>query len=381
LDPVTCAGRELEDGAVRLLVFADVHLDAPFVWAGPRLARIRRRELRDTVSRICALADELQVDALLCAGDLYEHDRVTPDTASFLQASFGELGRPVFLAPGNHDWCGPRSLYSEVRWSSNVHVFATDRLQPAELTPGLTLWGAAHLAPANTDGFLEGFSVDRGGVHVALFHGSERSGLPQQGSGKVPHAPFRAADVPASGLHHVFAGHYHSPADGPWHTYPGNPDPLTFGETGERGAVLAEVATDGTVSRTRRQVGGSAVASLTVDLTGVTHAGEIRDRVAAKLAPMSGVVRVTVSGAVAPEVDVRLDDLTDLGRHLDGLVVRAGDLRVAYNLDALATEPTVRGQFVRDVRADPDLDEHTRQRVLTTGLQALEGRLPELGVG
>lgn len=367
---------------MRLLVFADVHLDAPFTWltgAGPRLARTRRRALRDTVSRICELADRLGVDALLCAGDLYEHDRVTPDTAAFLRETFGELGRPVFLAPGNHDWCGPTSLYAQVHWSSNVHVFGSDRLQPVELTSGLTLWGAAHLAPANTDGFLEGFAVDRGGVHLALFHGSERSGLPQQDSGKVPHAPFRAAEVPVAGLHHVFAGHYHAPVDGPWHTYPGNPDPLTFGETGDRGAVLAEVAADGSVTRVRHQVGGSVVASIAVDLTGVTHSGEIRDRVAEQLAASSGVVRVTLCGAVPPEVDVRPDDLADLGAHLDGLVVRTGDLRVAYDMDALALEPTVRGQFVRDVRGDDALDEPTRQRVLIAGLQAFDGRLPEIG--
>ena len=368
---------------MRLLVCADVHLDAPFRWlagAGPHLARARRRELREAFSRICELAEQLQVDALLCAGDLYEHDRVTPDTAAFLQSSFGELGRPVFLAPGNHDWCGPTSLYAEVRWSGNVHVFGTDRLQPVELTPGLTLWGAAHLAPANTDGFLDDFAVDRGGVHLGLFHGSERSGLPQQGSGKVPHAPFRAADVPAAGLHHVFAGHYHAPVDGPWHTYPGNPDPLTFGETGDRGAVLAEIAEDGTLTRVRHRVGGSVVAAITVDLTGVTHSGEVRDLIAAELATHSGFVRVTLSGSVPPEVDVRPEDLTNLGAHLEGLVVRVGDLRVAYDLDALAAEPTVRGQFIRDVRADPALDEQTRQRVLVTGLQALDGRLPEVGV-
>lgn len=371
---------------MRLLVFADVHLDAPFASlaaptaGGPRLARVRRRALRDTITRMCELAQQLQVDALLCAGDLYEHDRVTPDTAAFLRDSFGDVGRPVFLAPGNHDWCGPTSLYAEVRWSGNVHVFGSDRLQPAELAPGLTLWGAAHLAPANTDGFLDAFAVDRAGVHLALFHGSERSGLPQQGTGKIPHAPFRASDVPAAGLHHAFVGHYHSPVDAPWHTYPGNPDPLTFGETGDRGAVLAEVAEDGTVTRVRHRVGGSVVDSITVDLTGVTHSGEIRDRVATEIAPRSGVVRVILSGAVAPEVDVRTEDLTDLGAHLDGLVVRVGDVRVAYDLEALALEPTVRGQFVRDVRADASLDEATRQRVLTTGLQALEGRLPEFGV-
>lgn len=65
---------------MRLLLFSDLHLDAPFRWAGPRLARARRRALRDTLVRICRLAVELRADALVCGGDLFEHDRVTPDT-------------------------------------------------------------------------------------------------------------------------------------------------------------------------------------------------------------------------------------------------------------------------------------------------------------
>jgi DNA repair exonuclease SbcCD nuclease subunit len=365
---------------VRLLVFADVHLDAPFTWAGADLARARRRALRETVGRICGLADSLGVDALLCAGDLYEHERVTPDTAAFLRSSFGELCCPVFLAPGNHDWFGPTSIYAEVSWTPNVHVFGADRLEPVELAPGCTVWGAAHRAPANTDGFLDGFAVDRAGVHLALFHGSERSTLPLQGSGKIPHAPFRAADIPAAGLDHAFVGHFHAPVDAPWHTYPGNPDPLTFGESGDRAAVLAEVASDGTVSRRRIRVSDSQVTSVTVDLTGSEHSGVIRDRVAAELAERSGLVRVTLEGAVAPGVDVRADDVADLGRHLDGLVVRLGDIRVAYDLEAMAAEPSVRGQFVRDVGADASLDEATRRQVLITGLQAFDGRLPDVGV-
>jgi hypothetical protein len=46
----------------------------------------------------------------------------------------------------------------------------------------------------------------------------------------------------------------------------------------------------------------------------------------------------------------------------------------------LALEQTVRGQFVRDVRADPTLTDDQRRRVLVTGLRALDGRTDELDV-
>lgn len=367
---------------MRLLHFADLHLDTPFRWAPVEVARSRRRALRQTLTRICGLAADLQVDALCCGGDLFEQERFTPDTAEFLRLAFAQVApAQVFLAPGNHDWFGPASLYRQVGWSPNVRVFDEACLTAVELDDGLTLWGAGHRAPANTRGFLDGFHVDRGGVHVALFHGSEQGDLMFQGEGKVPHAPFRAEQIPAAGLQHALVGHFHAPRDGAAHTYPGNPDPLAFGETGDRGAVLVTVKGDGSVVRERHRVAVSVVRDVPVDLTGVTYSGQVAERVAAAVDGLSGVVRVTLSGEVGPDVDLRLEDVAALPiPHLDALLPRLGQVRVSYDVDRLKDEPTVRGQFVRDVLGHSELGEDQRRRVLVTGLRALDGRGDELEV-
>ncbi|HZV49157.1 MAG TPA: metallophosphoesterase [Candidatus Dormibacteraeota bacterium] len=364
---------------MKLLHFADLHLDAPFRWAGPELARRRRQALRDALVRVLDLALELGVDAVLGAGDLYEDERFTPDTVEFVRAAFERVHPlPVYLAPGNHDWFGPQSLYRQASWSPNVHVFTSDRLEPVTLSEGLTLWGAAHLKPAGTVGFLHGFRVDRGGIHLALFHGSERS-QPLPAGGEEPHAPFDATEIPAAGLHHAFVGHYHLPRDAPFHTYPGNPAPLVFGEEGVRGAVVAVVGPDGAVRRERHRVATAGLHELTVDVTGCTSAQDVRDRAARLLAGLSGVARLTLKGDLDPRVDLRPADLGDLVPGLDLLPVRMEGLTPAYDLDAIAAEQTVRGQFVRDVMAS-DLDPELRRRVVVTGLRALDGR-SDLEVG
>jgi DNA repair exonuclease SbcCD nuclease subunit len=126
---------------MKLLHFADLHLDTSFRWADPSYARHRRRALEETLKEICRLAVRHQVDALTCGGDLYEHDRFTPHTRDFLQSTFAELSPiRVFLAPGNHDWYGPQSLYSQADWSDNVRVFTTPTLTAVPLTDGITLW-------------------------------------------------------------------------------------------------------------------------------------------------------------------------------------------------------------------------------------------------
>lgn len=359
---------------MRLVLFSDLHLDSAFAWARPEVARARRQSLRDTLGRIVALADEVGADALLCGGDLYEHERFTPDTAAFLRDAFGRASQPVYVAPGNHDWYGPLSLYAQVSWPAHVTVFTEDRLTPVELEDGLTLWGAAHRAPANTGGFLDDLRIERGGVNLALFHGSERGGIVREDDGKEPHAPFDPGQIPAAGLDHALLGHFHRPREAPHHTYPGNPDPLTFGEEGSRGAVVVDVSPDGEVTREWHDVSVSEVHDVTVDLTGCAHRQEVRERVAEALAGRGGTARVTVTGEVHPDVDVDTGDLEDVPHGLDQVVFRVRGITVGYDLDAIAAEATVRGRFVRDVLGDDELDEDERRRVLITGLRALDGR-------
>jgi DNA repair exonuclease SbcCD nuclease subunit len=357
---------------MRILHFADLHLDAPFAWARPETARLRRANRRETLTRILQLADEERVDAVLCGGDLFEHERFTPDTVAFLRESFARTDRPIYLAPGNHDWYSARSPYAMVEWSPNVHLFTEASLTPVTLAEGLTLWGAAHRAPASTGSFFADFRADRGGVHLALAHASERSALPFQESGKELHAPFDAAELEAAGIDHAFLGHYHVARDRERYTYPGNPDPLAFGESEGRGVVLATIAEDGTPERERRSVAVSQVHDLVVPLDGCHHVDDVLQRVAMAISGLTGSVRLTLSGEVPAELPVDPRTLLPLGDHLDGFVVRTNQVLPAYDLEAIAAEVTVRGQFARD--AQEIADDDRRRKVLITGLRALEGR-------
>ena len=357
---------------MKLLHFADLHLDAPFAWAAKETARLRRRNRRDALVRILQLADEEQVDGILCAGDLFEHERFSADLLEFLRAKFAATDRRIFLAPGNHDWYSERSPYALVPWSSNVHLFTEARLTPVSLADGLTLWGFAHRAPANTDSPFAGFRPDRGGLHLALAHASERGTFAFEESGKLPHAPFEAAEIETAGLTHAFLGHYHVARDADRHTYPGNPDPLEFGESAGRSVVIATVAADGAISRERRSVAVSEVHDIEVSLDDCEHSDDVRDRVSTAVAGLAGSVRVTLVGEIGAHVQIDLRELRALGAHLDGILIRAARLGVRYDLDAIAAEATVRGQFARDAQQIED-PEH-RRRVLLTGLRALEGR-------
>ncbi|MFV1980765.1 MAG: exonuclease SbcCD subunit D [Rhodothermia bacterium] len=361
---------------MRFVFFADLHLDSAFVWAGSESGARRRQALRDVLKNILNLADEVEADGILCAGDLYEHDRYTSDTREFLRQTFAETHRPIYISPGNHDYFGSRSLYAQDIWPANVTIFQQPELTPIDLTDGLTLWGAAFTQPTRPNGFLsDGFRVDRDGRNIALFHGSEKLGIERESGRKNPYAPFDTQEIENAGLDHAFVGHFHQPKDDEFFTYPGNPDPLSFGETGERGAVIVEISSDGTLKRERRIVSVSEIHDLELDVTGSSSFDDVRDRAAELLSGLSGAARITVTGDVSPDIELVPGRLTDVPHTLDAApVIRVGTLSVAYDFEDIAQELTVRGRFVQDVLEDADLDDDTKCRILVTGLRALEGR-------
>ena len=367
---------------MKILHFADLHLDTAFAWAPADIAHERRQAIHDTLIRICDVARERRVDLLTCAGDLYEQERFVPDTANFLVSTFAGLQSiPVLLAPGNHDWFSPESIYKTAKWSPNVHVFREDRLSKFELQPGLTIWGAAHCAPANTDDFLSHFHADSIGINLGLFHASESSGLCFQGEGKKPYAPFTAGEIPAAGLAHALLGHYHTPIDDQYYTYPGNPEPLTFGETGdrgavllERGAVLLEIGDNGSIKRERIRVSQTILQQIEVDVSGAGSSQDVLDRVKNALAGKTGIAQVFIKGEVSPSVLLNPAVLKiEAETYLDWVQLQLDGVKPTYDLEAISAEHTVRGQFVRDVQG-ATLEEAERRRVLITGLRALDGR-------
>ena len=118
---------------LNILHAADFHLDSPFSGLTAAQAAQRRQELRQLPARLAQLVQTEQADLVLLPGDLFDGERVYPETVAALAQALGEMAVPVFIAPGNHDFYGPQSPYARVNWPGNVHIFTTPDLESVEL--------------------------------------------------------------------------------------------------------------------------------------------------------------------------------------------------------------------------------------------------------
>ncbi len=336
--------------AFRIVHCADMHLETTFAETNGGSAR--RKALADAFARIVDEALAREADALTIGGDLYESERASPQTARFLFAEFARFGKAVFIAPGNHDPYAASSLLARGDLPPNVKVFNEAAWRAYPLTDGLTLFGFGHTAAEPGRPFA-GAAFERGGVQLALVHGSDEERCPPN---KRATAPFTKGEALAAGATLVLTGHYHGGyvtrmQGRPVVAYPGSPEPIKFGESETHGAL--QISVDGTnVAVDAFATARTRLVDLSCNLAGAASEQSVFASVENLLAPYGSgdYVRLRLRGGVLDGTRIDVPLLEErFGSGLGSLEIWDGT--VAHDYAAIALEPTVRGHVVRDLLA------------------------------
>jgi DNA repair exonuclease SbcCD nuclease subunit len=366
---------------IRILHTSDLHLDASFRATGVPSERARERCLAHLQSfdRTVDKAVELEADLLLIAGDLFEDQHARPATGRHVARRLADWGRPVFIAPGNHDPFHPRSLYALLDWPDNVRVFRGAWQTHALPELGVQVHGRGFESPEENAPLVEGLQVTGDGLHVVVAHGSDVSSRPDR---HHPYRPFKPQELEGLPVDYVALGHFHRYAQLPTQrvcaVYCGSPIPQGYNETGDHGVVLARLQAD-RIDVELHALPARRFVTRDVDVTGCETQAEVVQRAEREtVRHANDFLRLRLQGSLPPDLDV---DVAGLQEALAGLVhdVEVKDHTVPeYEFEALASEATVRGLFVRTLLEDLEGSEGSERervrRALYFGLDAFAGR-------
>ena len=107
---------ETPEVALKILHTADWHLGRRFPSFSEEDETKLTRARIEAVDRLLGLAENFTVDAVLCAGDLFDEPAPAESWWRGLLRLFEKRNwnsRPVFLLPGNHDPLEPNSIWAE----------------------------------------------------------------------------------------------------------------------------------------------------------------------------------------------------------------------------------------------------------------------------
>ncbi|HKC23178.1 MAG TPA: metallophosphoesterase, partial [Thermoanaerobaculia bacterium] len=367
------------------------------------LRAARREEVDGAAERAVAAALAAEADALLVPGDLWDAESVPPASIHrMLEALASFAPRPVFVAPGNHDFVGAGGWYDASvlaalgmrTWPENVHVFRTEEwtATPFPGRPDVTVVGRAFLSPLMKAARPLASPPPRPATPYALllFHGSyETYGGPDAPHGAKLTAPFSREELLAAGFTWTALGHHHhvetvDDDDGISRAaYSGCPTGRGFDETGPR--FFLKVTLDGP-SKTEVELlpaDARTIRDLTLDVG--EEPRDLLERAAALLGTervsSDDIVRLTLTGVqvYGARPSAVLAPLTSRVAHL---VLRDRTTRPSHG--ELPGLETAEGRFVNDLlarREQPDANLALLDLALRLGRDALTGRAlapPEL---
>jgi len=233
---------------VKIVHAADIHAGRP---ASRELsqekASIRRREVEASLFRIVDLVKREKAQVLLVAGDFFEHTYVRPAWVREVSSLFASIPKTwVFISPGNHDPMVRDSLYRSTKWSQNVIVFDSPRFKEVVLKDlGIAIYGLGWNSFFERDRLLKGFKTSRSDLFsILLLHADfiTKRKTSGQENAVSDYLPVWREDIENCGADYVALGHIHSPCDfnvgKSTVVYPGCPEPLDFGDQGERGIYV-----------------------------------------------------------------------------------------------------------------------------------------------
>ncbi len=195
--------------ALKILHTADVHLDCDSYGKAEQRQAHRALYYR-CFQTIIERALTAEVDALLIAGDLFDHNRVPDDTIAFAQEQLRRLQRPVVILPGNHDCLYTNAIYDRHNFHAacdNVRVITELQGQVIEFPElDLVLWGRA--MEEHTPSFhpLEHIPTRHDQRwHIAMAHGFFYPTRQQPDRS----SPIFAEEIRDTGWDYVALGHQH----------------------------------------------------------------------------------------------------------------------------------------------------------------------------
>lgn len=359
----------------RFVHAADFHLDSAFAALTPQQAAARRRESRELVFRLADYVNKNGVELVLLAGDLLDGTSLFRETGEQLSQALGSMEAQVCIAPGNHDWYGPGSVWETMTWPENVHLFREGAMTALELPAlGAVVHGAAFTAPEQGESLLAGFTVPADGrVHLGVLHGDNPSG-------EARYDPLSREEIAASGLAYLALGHIHRRtepvlAGGTLYAWSGCLEGRGFDELGEKGFYLGTVCDGGAVSVSFVPFARRRYEILEVDVTGRAPRAAVEEALPERTE--RDLYRLILTGETGEEgagVPALQEALAD---RFYGLEIR-DRTRMAGDVWARAEEDSLRGLFLRDLREQLETaSEDQRERITQAarfGLAALDHR-------
>lgn len=352
---------------MKFIHIADMHFDKPFtILEKNGLTEYRRLEQRNAFNKMIEYIKENNIDYLLIAGDLYEHEYVRKSTIEYINNCFKQIeNTKIYIVPGNHDPYINSSYYKQYAWNENVKIFENIEKVANE---NIDIYGF---------GFTDFFSnevqlpedLNKEKVNILLMHSDLNASTKDVGNyNPIPESTFKNSE-----FDYVALGHIHKKnIENNKMIYPGSMISGGFDELGSHGMI------EGTIDVESKKVDIKFIPldekefiKENIDVSNINSKEELIEEINSLNRENNGYYEYILSGNKNIEIDVNevLKYITDKK------VIKIKDnSRLHYDLEKIAKEGNLKGIFVKELLDQIEENESNKEEILKVieiGLNAM----------
>ena len=358
---------------MKMIHCADLHLDSKMdANLSSEAARVRRAEILQTYQDMVEYAKKHEIGTILIAGDLFDKKNISAAAKTTVKNSITQNPEITFYyLQGNHDienFLDPGDVPENLKLFSDAWTYYE---QDGVVIAGVTF-------TKNNHGMLwNSLTLDRSKVNIVMLHGQTA-----EVDGKPGDEIVNLKALKNLGIDYLALGHIHSyrkealDARGVY-CYPGCLEGRGFDECGVHGFVVLDIDTKtGSVSTEFVETGRRRLYEVHADISDCMNTDEIKPRVREALADAgctkADLVKLVLTGEV--DVECEIEPEAVLAAFSDVYFFMKVQDRTSLKIDPAmyVGDVSLKGEFVRQVLAAPDLDDEAKNRAIRYGIRALQ---------
>lgn len=406
---------------MKIIHCADIHLNSKMTAnLSKDKAKERKAELLHTFIRMVDYAVNEDVQAIIIAGDLFDHNQISKTTRN---AVYDQIrihpGIEFYYLQGNHDSNSFLTDMEEIpdnlklfgkEWTSYTvsetkgesmaadngtadtltgeHIeevrVAEDR-SDADRSKGnqrvmrkVTITGV-ELDQENSETIYHSLALDTGDFNIVVMHGQES----EQRGGRDETEIISLRELRNKGIDYLALGHIHKYKEDKLdargiYCYCGCLEGRGFDECGEHGFVTLEIdEEEGTCRRTFVPFACCRLYEIPVDVSGCHTTSDIKERIEnalgqSEIAPKS-MVKVVLTGEFCVNDDKDTDLLSKQFQDSFYFFKIKDNTKWGIDYRAYELDESLKGEFIRTVKEADGIDEEDRAAVIRYGILALAG--------
>lgn len=366
---------------MKLIHCADLHLDSKMTSnLTKEKARERKAELLNTFDRMLRYAEDHQVEAVIIAGDLFDTKNISASARNAVKDGItNHPGIQFFYLKGNHD--ADSFLGNLEEMPKNLNLF-DEKWTTYTFEEGRITITGVELNSGNSDSIYHNLSLDIESFNIVVLHGQEAENTPRNGAELINLRKLKNKGIDYLALGHVHAYKLDDLDSRGKYCYPGCLEGRGFDECGEHGFVLLDIdSKQGSFHQEFIPMAARRLYELPVDVSECRTTSDISEKIRETLdgagISSDSLLKLVLIGSADVECEKNIDFLVKKFE-TDYYFLKIYDetsLKVDYRTYAL--DQSLKGEFVRLVEADEELDPEEKAAVIRYGIRALAGEEPE----